>query len=519
MAGPGGTAEGSGRGPLALGVLGALAAVKLGLHLGLSNRYGYFRDELYFLDCGRHLDWGYVDHAPLIGLLARAALALGGSLPVLRAFPAVAGALLLLLSGLIAWRLGGGRFAQGLAALAVLATPISLAMNSLFTMNAWEPLFWMGGAYVLVRIVQTGDSRLWLTFGALMGLGLENKHSTALFGLAVASAVALTPLRGELRRRWIWLGAALALALFLPNLAWQAAHGFPTVEDLRNVARTGKNVVLGPVEFVAQQVLLMHPVLLPLWAGGLYALVFGPLRRYRVLGLTYVALFAVMFAMKGKNYYLAPAYPMLLAAGAVALEGGLSAWAATRGRLWPRAAVAMVVAVAGALFAPLVLPLLPPEKYGAWAARLGVAVPRTEVGHRSPLPQHLSDQFGWPELVAEVARIYHGLPPEERARAAIFTGNYGEAGAINLFGPRHGLPTAISGHQTYFFWGHRGHTGEVTIVLQDDRQDLERVCASVEKAGEHFHPWGMAEENGPIWICRGLKMPFAQLWPRVKHWN
>jgi len=493
--------------------------VKLLVHAALSGRYGYFRDELYFLDCGRHLDWGYVDHAPMIGLVARVVLGLGGSLHAVRLVPALAGALLVILAGLLARELGGGGFAQGLAGLAVIAAPIYLGTDSLLTMNAFEPLFWMGGAWALIRIARGGDPRLWLLFGAAVGLGLMNKHSTVFFALSVAAALLLVPERRHLRTPWPWLGAALALVLFFPNLLWQVRHDFATLEDLRNVARSGKNVRLGPAAFVMQQVLLLHPVLLPLWLGGL-AWLFGSGRgRFRVLGWTYVVFFAMLFALKAKNYYLAPIYPMLFAAGAVGLEAALDRGALTRGRRWPKAAVVAVVAAAALVFAPLVLPVLPPERYVAYERALGVTPPKTEVAHRGPLPQFFGDQFGWPELVAEVAAIYNALPPEERGRTGIFANNYGEAGAVALFGPSHGLPRPISAHQSYFLWGPGDFSGDTLIVLQDDREDLERVCHSVERAGEHFHPWGMAEENNPIFICRGLKVPLRTLWPSLKKWN
>lgn len=511
--------QGVGSGRPALALLLGLAGAKLALHLALSGRYGYFRDELYFLDCGRHLDWGYVDHAPLVGLAARLALLLGASLPLLRAIPAVAGAGTVLLAGALAWRLGGGRFAQGLAALAVLVMPIRLGIDGLFSMNAFEPLFWMGAAYVLVRIVQTGDGRRWVVLGLLIGAGLMNKHSTAFFAAALAVGVMLTPLRAHLRTCWPWLGLAAALAVFAPNLAWQVRHDFPTLEGLRNVARSGKNVVLGPAAFAGQQVLMVHPVLLPLWAAGLAWLFRGDKGRYRALGWTAAFFFALLYLLKGKNYYLAPIYPILLAAGSVACVRALEAWRPGRARLWPRAAIVALVGSSGAITAPLVLPLLAPERYLAYARALGAAPPRTEVAHEGPLPQMFGDQFGWPELTAEVARIYHSLPDHERARAAIFAGNYGEAGAINHFGPAHGLPRAVSAHQTHFFWGPGDATGEVVIVLQGNRERLEQRCASVQEAGRHFHPWGMAEENRPIYVCRGLKTPLAELWPRLKHWN
>jgi 4-amino-4-deoxy-L-arabinose transferase-like glycosyltransferase len=503
----------------AWGPLLAIAGAKLALHLALAGRYGWFRDELYFLDCGRHLAWGYVDHAPLVGLASRLLLELGGSLVLARSLAAAAGAALVLLSGLLACRLGGGRFAQGLTALAVLVVPINLGIASIFSMNVLEPLFWTGCAWALVRLVQSGDGRLWLVFGLLAGTGLMNKHSTAFFAAALVAGVLLSPERRWLSTRWPWLGGALALLVFSPNLAWQAANGFPTLEDLSNVARSGKNVVLGPLAFFSQQVEIVHPVLLPLWLGGLFSLAFGRLRRYRFLGAAFALFFVLMFAMKGKNYYLAPAYPMLLAAGAVALEANLGRWRWSAGRAWPKGAVAAVVGFAGAVTAPLVLPLLPPEGYVAYARTLGVAPPKTEVAHRGPLPQLFGDQFGWPEFVVDVAKAWSGLTPAERARAAIFANNYGEAGAINLFGPALGLPPAISAHQNHFLWGPRGFQGDILVVTQDDRASLERLCASVEEAGHHEHPWGMAEENGPIWVCRGLKVSLPELWPRLKKWN
>jgi len=329
----------------------------------------------------------------------------------------------------------------------------------------------------------------------------------------------LTPLRRELRRPWPWVAVAIALLIFAPNMAWQIAHGFPTLEDLQNVAREGKNVVLGPLKFFGQQIILLHPVLFPLWLAGLLWLFAGAAGRHRVFGWTYLIFAGILFAMKGKNYYLAPSYPMLFAAGGTWLDAGLARWRLTAGRTWPRAAIIALVLAAGAAIAPLTLPILPPERYVAYEKAIGFEPPKTEVAHRGPLPQLFGDQFGWEELVAEVARIYDALPAEERPRTAIFANNYGEAGAINLFGPRLGLPTAISGHQTHFFWGPRGYTGEIVIVLQGDRDDLEEKFQSVELAGEHHHPWGMEEENREIYLCRGLKTPLAELWPQVKHWN
>jgi 4-amino-4-deoxy-L-arabinose transferase-like glycosyltransferase len=497
-----------------------LVAVKLIVHLLTLGGYGFFRDELYYLDCGRHLGWGYVDCAPLVAVYAKIGLLLGGSLPAIRILPMLAGAATLALTILLTRQLGGGRVAQWLTGLCALVAPMYLSVAGFLSMNAFEPVYWMGCAYVLIRIIRTGDSRLWVWFGVLAGLGMENKHSTVFFGLAVVMALVLSPERREFARPWIWLGGGVALMLFLPNLLWQVAHGFPTIEDLANVRRIGKNVVLSPLEFVAQQILMIHPATFPIWLAGLASLLVGSLRRFRVLGWTYLVFFVTMMALGAKNYYLAPIYPMLLAAGAVTVEGWLERWALTRDTIWPRGVVLSIIAIAGAVTAPLVLPMLPPESYVAYAGMLGFSSPpKAEVGHVGPLPQPFGDRFGWEELVEEVAEIYWSLPATERARTGIFASNYGEAGAINLFGPGHGLPPAICAHQTYYLWGHRGFDGDTLIWLQWSRESLEQLCGSVEQAGEHFHPWAMAEENRPIFICRELIVPLPEMWPELKHWN
>jgi len=354
----------------------------------------------------------------------------------------------------------------------------------------------------------------------LAGLGLENKHSTLLFGAAIVAALLLGPQRRELREPWIWMAGGIALLIFLPNLVWQIRHGYPTLEDLENVRRTGKNVVLSPAQFVGQQIFLLHPALLPIWLAGLASFLFGRASRLRVLGWTYLLLLAMMIALKAKNYYLAPIYPMLFASGAVAIEGWLARRPSSRERPWPRVAIAAYILASGAIVAPAILPILPPEKLLAYQRRLGVAPPKTEVEHDGPLEQRLGDQFGWKELVADVARIYDSLPPEDRAKTGIFASNYGEAGAINLFGPAYGLPPAICAHQSHYYWGPPTPEPENLIWLQWGRRGVEDHCRSVEKAGEHFHPWGMAEENRPIYLCRGLRHALAEYWtPDFKHWN
>jgi Dolichyl-phosphate-mannose-protein mannosyltransferase len=498
--------------PIATSVVVTFCALKLLLHAFTSVRnYGYFRDELYFLDMARHLDWGYVDAAPLIGVYAKVALWLGGSLAALRIIPAFAGTVLVALSIFIAREVGGGRFAQLLTAIAVLVAPGILLENNLLTMNAFEPVYWMGCILVLARILRTGASRLWLWFGPLAGVAIENKHSTLFLGLSVVVALLLTKSRREFLRPWIWLGGLIALALFLPNLLWQIQHHFPTLEDLENVRREGKNVALGPAAFLMQQIIAMQPILFPLWVIGAVWLLRDS--RWRVLGLTFVVFFGLMQISHAKDYYVFPIYPMLFAAGAVALEQVT----APRTRWW-RVAIVVVIIAAGLITLPLATWMLPPQRYIAYEQALGFKPQKAEIGHAGLLPQPIGDQFGWPELVRDVARVYEALPQAARAKTGILTGNYGEVGAINLLGPALGLPRAYSRHQTHWYWGPPDQEYTNLIVLQWSRDDVQDNCTSFE-AFPHNEQFGMGEENTPIYLCRDAKFDLRKIWWHYHHWN
>jgi hypothetical protein len=510
--------------PLATSFLIGLCAAKLLLHVFTSVRhYGYFRDELYYLDLARHLDWGYVDCAPLVAVYAKIALWMGGSLAALRILPALAGTGLIAISILIARELGGGRYAQFLAGLCILLCPAVIGIDSLFTMNAFEPLFWMACILVVAHILRTGDSRLWLWFGLLAGLGLENKHSTLSFGFAVTIALLLTHHRREFIRPWIWIAGAIAVAIFLPNLVWQIRHHFPTIEDLANVRREGKNVVLGPLAFVKEQIIDLHPILLPVWLTGL--IWFLRDRRWRVLGLTFVVFFVLMEVAHAKNYYVFPIYPMLFAGGAVAIErmtGRIrAAQPANRAvtiRTTRRAAIVTVLVLAAIPALPLATWMLPPERLLAYQNAIGFKPSKAEVSHESLLPQPVADQFGWPELVHEVADIYNSLPPEERAQTGIWAGNYGEAGAINQFGPQYGLPRAWSRHQNHWYWGPPPQVFKNLIVIQWSFEDVRDNCTSFQ-AFNHYQRFGMAEENQPIYLCRGVTFDIQKIWSHSHHWN
>lgn len=498
--------------PLADDLLIVLCAVKLLLHIFTSVRhYGYFRDELYYLDLARHLDWGYVDCAPLIAVYAKIAILMGGSLAALRILPALAGAGLIAITMFLCRELGGNRYAQFIAGLCILMAPAILTSDSLLTMNAFEPLFWMGALFVVARILRTGDSRLWLWFGLLCGLGLENKHSTLSFGFAVVVALLLTPYRKEFAKRWIWIAGAIAFAIFLPNLIWEVRRHFPTIEDLENVRREGKNVVLGPLAFVKEQIIDMDPVLLFVWLPGLIWLLRE--RRWRLLGLAFVIFFIQQEMAHAKNYYVFPMYPLLFAAGGVVIERWLGNRAA-----WGRVAVVVAIVVATAPFIPMSTWMLPPEKLLAYQNWLGFKPAKAEVHMQSLLMQPIADQFGWPEMAKQVADIYNSLPPEERAETGIWAGNYGEAGAINQFGPQYGLPRAWSRHQNHWYWGPPPISYENFIVIQWSLDDVRDNCTSYQ-AFDHYNKFGMGEENQPIYLCRGATFDVRKIWWHSHHWN
>jgi hypothetical protein len=488
------------------------------LHLLTASRYGYFGDEMYHLACGEHLSWGYVDQPPLIALVAWLVRhTLGTSLLAIRFVPALAGAATVLVTGAIARELGGGRFAQTLAGLCVACSSVYLVINYLFSMNAWEPLLWMTCVYVVIRIIKTGNQKLWLWFGLLSGIGLENKYSMAVFGFGVVVGLLLTPERKALAQKWMWLAGALAFAIFLPNLLWNIQHHFPFLELMRNIRASGRDVVLGPGKYLLQQILIMNPLTFPVWLAGFIYLFFAHnAQPYRLLGWIFLAVFVTFFILHGKDYYTSPVYPIVLAAGAVALER------LSQGRrgLWARALFVMLLLFATAAIIPLNLPLLSPPHLVPYVEKFPLKPQASEKAHaRAELPHYFAWQFGWPEMVQAVSRAYHSLPPDQQAKTAIIGNNFAESGAIDLLGPKYGLPKSIGVHQSYWLWGPRNYTGEIMIVLGDRPEELAQWCNNVEVAAELNNPYESAFERHPVLLCRGLKQNLQQVWPKLKDWD
>ena len=506
----------SARGGLA--VLAAIAAAKLLLHLATASRYGYFGDELYFMACGEHLDWGYVDQPPLIGLVAWLVRhTLGTSLLAMRLPSALAGAGLVLLTGLLAREFGGGRFAMGLAGAASAVALVYAAFHYLFSMNAFEPLFWTGCAILLARIVRTGGERLWLWFGVVAGLGLENKYSMAVYGSALVVGVLLTPERRALLKPWIWLGGAAAALVFLPNLVWNLRHGWPFFEVIGNIRASRRDVVLSPFEYVGHQVLIMNPVTLPIWLAGLaFLLLSVRARAYRALGWGFLVTLATFVLTKGKDYYVTPAFATLFAAGAVGIEG----WSTEGWRLRLRPA-SVVLLLAGVPLLPTVLPILTPERLVAYQAWLGISPPASERAHaQAALSHHFAWQFGWDEMVAAVAAAYKAMPPEEQARVAVVGNNYGESGAVDMLGAKYGLPMkALGVHQNYWLWGPGPPGKDILIVLGDRPEHLRNWCGDVRVAAELANPWTAVWERNPVLVCREPRLTLQQAWPRLKKWG
>ena len=504
-----------------LGVAGiepliSITLLKLFLHLATNNRllgYGYFRDEFYYLVCAERLAFGYVDLPPLAPFLLSVNRRLvGDSIFALRLLPAVAGAGTVLLAGLMARRLRGGRFAQALAALAVTIAPVHLVINGFFSPNAFEVLLWTASAYILLLLLQRDSPRLWLWVGVIAGLGLQMKHTMALFGLGMLLGLLLTPTRRYLRSKWLWLGGAIAMLIFLPNLIWQVQHDRLSLEFYAH-SNLVKNVPTPPGELMLTQILVLHPLTFPIWLAGLYFLLFAADGRpYRMLGWVYLVILSVLIVgQSSRPDRLAGAYPMLLAPGALVVERAV-------GQRRMLATVALLVlALGGVVTLPLGVPVLPPETTARYAAMLGVSV-QIEQGKTGSLPQHFADRLGWEEMVTTVAEVYHSLPPDERTQATILAVNYGQAGAVDFLGRELGLPRAISGHNNYFLWGPGDASGEVVISIGLSEGDLREFFEDVRWAATAHCDYCLEQER-PVYVARRLRFPIQEVWPQVKHYD
>lgn len=497
----------------------AIAAAALLLHAATISRYGYFRDELYFIACAKHLAWGYVDQPPLVAAAARLAAPAGYAVWAIRVLPALAAAACTYVAARIARDLGGGRFACALAAVAVALTPAYLLLGNLLTTTSFEGLSWSLAAWSCIRIVRGGSRRWWIALALSLAFGLYGKYSIALLAAALLVGLLATAERRILRSWPFAAAAALALLLAAPNLWWQAAHGWPMIDVLRGDAahrhafNTGlqleyRGLWNNAVAFASEQALYVGPLALPLWVAGLIApFRVRDLRDLRFVSIAYVVLFGVAVALEAKGYYIIGIYGVLLAIGAVAFERARIAGAL-------KGAALAGVALVGVVTMPLSLPVLPLGGFIAYSQTLGLTS-RAQPRLMQPV---YAEEFGWERLAHDVARYYRALPPQQRTRTAVYADTYADAGAIDLFGPRFGLPPAIGTQNTYWLWGPRAYDGSSLIAIGATRIDLlRRYYRNVQLLGTSDEPLKWAVEGpAPIYLCTDPVAPLSQIWGNLR---
>ena len=516
----------------------AAAAIILALSLGTLllhvvanavNPYGYFRDEFYYLACSQHLAFGYVDHPPLLPAITRlTTLAFGDSINVIRLLPAIAGAGLVVLVGIMVREFGGGWKATALATLTAAVAPIYLLVGGMLWTAPYEHVVWATCAFFLIRLLKTGNARYWLAIGITIGIGLETKHNVAFLAIAVVAGTLLTSNRRYLTDRWLWAGAALALLIALPHLVWQINHGWPTLEFARNAAGD-KNAQGAALDMVLMQLVILIPVAAPIWLTGLgWCLFSRDGKRYRMIALLWIVPFVLFMVQGGSSaHYLTPAAAPLLAAGAVALER----WRPFARTTWVPASAVALIAVTGVAMMPVCLNVLPVNSAESFVRAIGLDEMEMEKGKVGVLPQWFSDRFGWEAMTATVAEVYRSLPEEDQARVAILANNYGEADAIDFFGGAYGLPKTISGHNNHYLWGPGDATGEVVIGvgvnenfseggIAGHERFLRERFGSVERVASVSCEHCTNEEQGlPIYLLRDPVRPLREMWEDFKHFG
>jgi hypothetical protein len=478
------------------------------LHIG----YAYFRDEFYYIACGRHLAWGYVDHGPIVALQARLGeLLFGDSVFGIRVLSAAAGAIAVFLTGMIAWAMGGRRPAQALAMFGVIVCPQYIGVDGFLSMNSCEPMFWMACVLALVMMLRGYSQRTWwIVFGIAAGVGLLNKPSMTFFLVTVGLGLLLTRQHRLLFSRWAALGIALLIIIPLPHVLWQIHNHWPTLEFLRNGEIHHKNIVLNPMQFFLAQFSNMQPVNALLWITGFVSLLRAKsIRDGRWLGVTYLLFYALMFKMHAKDYYLEGIYPALFAAGAIAWERRFAtSRAVQQNRIVAFPAFESILLLTSLILLPMSSPILPPAAWVRYTTALHLRGDKMETAATGPLPQFYADRFGWQQEVGIVSKTYDSLTSEEQQHVCIFGSNYGEAGAIDFLGRRENLhlPPALSGQNNYWLWGTHGCNVNVVIaVIPDTPEEVSQKYESVEIVGRMDEPYAMPFEQKNIYLLRGRR--------------
>ncbi|WP_020576668.1 ArnT family glycosyltransferase [Actinopolymorpha alba] len=475
--------------------------VLAGLLTALSGRYGFHRDELYFLAAGDRPGWGYVDQPPLTPLIARAATTLFGESPAgLRVASTLAAVASAVVVSLLARELNASRIGQVIAACSAAASGLLLVLGHMVSTTTVDLLAWLVICWLVLRLLRTSDGRWWLAIGAAVGIAILNKYLVVLLLLALFVALLVTGPRRVLRTWWLPAGAAVAFVLALPNLWWQASNGWPQLTVAGGIS--ADDGVENRIMFVPLQILQLSPLLVPVWVAGFVRLWRTPeLRWARSMALAYPFLCALVLVLGGKAYYALPVAVVLMAAGGESVAAWLR-----RGRAAVRTSIAGVGLVAAVATSIVVaLPVLPPQALAVVNA----------------INKEQGEQVGWPSLVRAAAEGWSRIPEGQRDRSVVFTQNYGQAGAIELYGPDHGLPAPYSSHMSYADWGPPPDSadGPVLFVRQKDNRAAERFFTDCQQVATVDNGVGVEneEQNAAIVLCAGAVAPWSELWPDLRH--
>jgi len=495
-----------------LTVPNAAAFLFLALTLATAGRYGFFGDELYYIVCGKHPAWGYVDHPPMVAFLTFLGTHLfGENIFALRLMSGLAGAATVLLSSRIAEALGGGTFSKSLSALSILFAAAFPALSSFFSMNSVDIMLCTLLFLLFLRVVQAPSPKRWIGLGAVYGAGLLNKYTFLVLGFSLLLSLVITKRWNVLKSPWLYIAGGLSCFMFLPHILWQISNGWPTLEFMHN-ATEYKNLSLSPLSFFIQLIVGLNPLTLPLWVLGLgWLLLTEQARPFRYLGWTACFFLLIYMAQNSKFYYVVPLFPLLLAAGSVAFER----FSQRLNARWPRRVVVLALVVSGTILMPLAAPILSVRSFVEYSKTLGLwDMIRMEKGEGDVLPLHFVLRFGWEELVDSVAGAYNALPPEERDSCAILASWYGPAGAVDHFGPALGLPHAISPRNNYWIWGPRGYSGEVVLAVGFSEEFLRKYFEDVRFVTYAEQEYAYRTN---VYLCRNPRIPFDVLWQRIKN--
>ncbi len=491
-----------------------LALFKLALLIIFAGNYGLFRDEYYYIEISKHLDWGYVDVQPLTAIILAISRALfGDSIFGIRIFSYLAGSVIVIVAGLIAREMNGSKFAQIFTGFLVIFSGVILGTSGYYSMNAFDILLSSLMFYFLIRLINTGNQKLWIVIGLIFGFGLQNKLTFLFLGFGLLIGLILTKNRRYLKSKEIWIGAIIALIIFLPNIIWQVANGYPTLDFMRNAAAF-KNKPMGIVGFTLNSLLELNPGFALFILTAIYFLFFSkPGKTFRIIGWIYISVFLVFVFNNGKPYYMGVLYPTILAAGVVGADYLIENYL----KKYVRVILVIFVLPSILIAVPFSIPVLNVDTFIKYSQVLGI---KPESGERSKLgllPAFYADRFGWEEMVQKTALAYNKLTDSEKKETLIFGHNYGDAGAVNFYRQKYNLPPAISSHNNFWIWGYsENYNGNILIVLGSDSEKIMEYYEDVKKVESYWNKYGMPYENVDVFVCKKPKLPFNEIWKRIK---